>query len=132
MGYCRKLLGTAGYYWVLEGTYGYWVALGVIRGPGGTNRYCRVLGVLDVLWSNRGYWGILWSTVVLWGTVGYCWVLLGFGGDWGRGYKREMGVQRGNGVSMEYRNVLEGSAWYLVLQFPVTCGTLYPSVFCPL
>ena len=141
--YCRVLLSTAGYYWLLRGTGWYWGALGGTKGTRGvltgTLGYCRVLGgtaenwgVLEVLGSNKGYWGIQWSTAVMRGTVGYRWVILGVGGYWGRGYKREMGIQRGNGVSMEYRNVLEGSAWYLVLQFPVTCGTLYPSVFCTL
>jgi len=46
----------------------------------GTNRHCGVTaecwggGVLEVLGSNRGYWGIHWST------LGYCRVLLGVGG----------------------------------------------------
>ena len=92
-GYCRVLLGTTGYwgYWAhtggrrgyCGGTTVYWVVLGAVGGTGGTwgtNRHCGVTaecwggGVLEVLGSNRGYWGIHWST------LGYCRVLLGVGG----------------------------------------------------
>ena len=60
MGYCRALLGTAGYYWVLGGTgcilggrREYW---GVQQGTVG---YCRVLWVTEGLCGYWGYWVVL-------------------------------------------------------------------------
>ena len=76
-----------------------------------------------------GYCEVLW---VLWDTVGYCCVLLVVAGFWGVGVLRIMGVIRGEGVTMEYCSVLGDTAGYMVLQYPVNCGTLYPSVPCTL
>ena len=98
--------GTAGYYGVLLGTWGYWVVLGCtevycrvwvaggggLPGTGGTGdiggviedagRYCDVLlGYCRII---LGYSGVQWGTVgVLWGTGVYCGVLWGTGEKYG-------------------------------------------------
>ena len=61
----------------------------------------------------------------------YCGVLLGTTGCWG-GYLRVIGVLGGNGVTLEYCSVLGYTARYMVLQYPLTCGTLPFSSLHPL
>ena len=60
------------------------------------------------------------------GIAGYYWVLGGVG------YLRVMGVLGGNGVTLEYCSVLGYTARYMVLQYPLTCGTLPFSSLHPL